>query len=105
MTTLLTILTPALVATLSQAPNTTLQTKNMGDSVLVVHTVCEPICSSRVCVYNKVGEPIRTVQPPFEGAIFPYAVLEGDSLRWEDNTHLLYDDEELQRMQLQAQEK
>lgn len=105
MTTLLTLLNPALVAILSQAPNTTLQSMDMGDSTLVVHTVCEPICSSRVCVYDKEGQLLRTIEPPFEGAIFPYATIEGDTIRWQDNTYQLYDEEELQRLNIKRAEE
>ena len=77
------------------AENTTLIRRDMGDSLLVIQTVCEPICSSRACVFSKEGTLLRTLQPPFEKAIFPEAYLGPDStVLWRDNTNLLLDDEE-----------
>ncbi|MBR6117996.1 MAG: hypothetical protein IKQ11_03955 [Paludibacteraceae bacterium] len=54
------------------------------DSSLVVLTVCAPQCSSCARVYNKEGELIRTITPPFT-SIFPLAHIENGQLIWENN--------------------
>ena len=55
-----------------------------NDSALVVLTVCAPECSSCARVYNKEGEVIRTITPPFT-SIFPLATIENGKLVWKDN--------------------
>lgn len=55
-----------------------------GDSALVVLTVCAPQCSSCARVYNKEGEVIRTITPPFV-SIFPLAKIENGQVIWTDN--------------------
>ncbi|MCQ2346354.1 MAG: DUF3256 family protein [Paludibacteraceae bacterium] len=67
------------------------------DSFLVVETICAPICSSRVRVYNKEWNVLHEVKPtytpePLEDkqnkgqGIFPYAYFRNDTLVWEDHT-------------------
>lgn len=97
------MLTSALIALLSQAPNTTLHTHDYGDSILVVQTICAPICSSCARIYNKEGEVIRRIESPYPDATFPEAHLEymnNDStgtplIVWTDNTPQILDKEEM----------
>ena len=49
------------------------------DSILVIHTVCAPICSSHVRVYNKEWEEIGVLKAPFR-SIFPEAYVEDGKL-------------------------
>lgn len=83
---------------LSTVPDCNIVTRDYGDSVLVVQTVCAPICSSCARVYDKNGKLQRVIEPPFEDAIFPYATLEGDTLVWEDRTSEVLDEEEKKRI-------
>ena len=55
-----------------------------GDSVVVVHTVCAPICSSHVRVYNKEWKEIGILKAPFRSP-FPEAYIEDGKLLWRDN--------------------
>ena len=59
----------------------TLQT---NDSVIVIHTVCAPICSSHVRVYNKEWQYLGVLKAPFKSA-FPEAYIENNKLLWRDN--------------------
>ena len=61
----------------------------LGDSIMVIHTVCAPICSSHVRVYNKEWQPIGELQAPFT-SIFPEAYIEDGQLLWRDNDTLDY---------------
>lgn len=54
------------------------------DSIIVIHTVCTPICSSHVRVYNKEWEEIGLLKAPFR-SIFPEAYVEDGKLLWRDN--------------------
>lgn len=54
------------------------------DSIIVIHTVCAPICSSHVRVYNKEWEEIGLLKAPFR-SIFPEAYIEDGKLLWRDN--------------------
>ena len=54
------------------------------DSILVIHTICTPICSSHVRVYNKEWEEIGVLKAPFR-SIFPEAYVEDGKLLWRDN--------------------
>ena len=54
------------------------------DSILVIHTVCAPICSSHVRVYKKEWEEIGVLKAPFR-SIFPEAYVEDGKLLWRDN--------------------
>ena len=55
-----------------------------GDSIVVIHTVCAPICSSRVRVYNKEWQEIGILRPSFN-SIFPEAYIEDGKIFWRDN--------------------
>lgn len=70
-------------------PTSVRDTILMGDSVIVIHTVCAPICSSRVRVLNKEGVLIGIVRPPFRSA-FPEAYIEDGKLLWRDNDKFDY---------------
>jgi hypothetical protein len=65
-----------------------------GDSVLVVQTVCAPVCSSTARVYNKETYTLLRVIPPTIKGVFPYAWIENGQLHWRDNTGEILDDEE-----------
>ena len=70
-------------------PTSVRDTILMGDSVIVIHTVCAPICSSRVRVLNKEGVELGILRPPFRSA-FPEAYIEDGKLLWRDNDHFDY---------------
>ena len=55
-----------------------------NDSILVIHTVCAPICSSHVRVYNKEWQYLGALKAPFKSA-FPEAYIENNKLIWRDN--------------------
>ena len=55
-----------------------------NDSILVIHTVCAPICSSHVRVYNKEWQYLGVLKAPFTSA-FPEAYIENNNLLWRDN--------------------
>lgn len=61
-----------------------------GDSIVVIHTVCAPICSSHVRVYNKEWQEIGILRPPFK-SIFPEAYIENGKLLWRDNDTFDYE--------------
>jgi hypothetical protein len=65
-------------------PTSVRDTILLGDSVIVIHTVCAPICSSRVRVLNKEGVEMGILRPPFRSA-FPEAYIEDGKLLWRDN--------------------
>lgn len=65
-------------------PTSVRDTILLGDSVIVIHTVCAPICSSRVRVLNKEGVEMGILRPPFRSA-FPEAYIEDGKLFWRDN--------------------
>ena len=54
------------------------------DSIYVIHTVCAPICSSHVRVYNKEWKEIGILKAPFRSP-FPEAYIEDGKLLWRDN--------------------
>ncbi len=66
------------------------------DSLLVVRTVCAPVCSSTAAIYSPNGQIIRDVQPVVDG-IFPLAHIEDGNLTWTDNTTEILDDSERNR--------
>ncbi len=61
----------------------------MGDSVVVIHTVCAPICSSCARVYNKEWQEIGVLKPDFK-SIFPEAYIEDGKILWRDNDNFDY---------------
>ena len=56
----------------------------LGDSIVVIHTVCAPICSSCVRVYNKEWHFIGNMIPPIK-TTFPEAYIEDGKILWRDN--------------------
>lgn len=60
-----------------------------GDSIIVIHTVCAPICSSRARVYNKEWKEIGILRAPFQSA-FPEAYIEKGKVLWRDNDNFDY---------------
>ena len=71
------------------APTSKRDTLVLGDSIVVIHTVCAPICSSHARVYNKEWQVIGELQAPFT-SIFPEAYIEDGQLLWRDNDTLDY---------------
>lgn len=59
------------------------------DSIIIIHTVCAPICSSHARVYNKEGDLIRILKAPFQ-SVFPEAYIEENKVLWRDNDTLDY---------------
>lgn len=59
------------------------------DSIIVIHTVCAPICSSHVRVYNKDWKEKGVLEAPFT-SVFPEAYVEGGKILWRDNDTLDY---------------
>ena len=59
-------------------------TITLGDSIVVIHTVCAPICSSCVRVYNKEWHFIGNMIPPIK-TTFPEAYIEDGKILWRDN--------------------
>lgn len=55
-----------------------------NDSILVIHTVCAPICSSHVRVYDKEWQYLGVLKAPFKSA-FPEAYIENNKILWRDN--------------------
>ena len=55
-----------------------------NDSIVVVHTVCAPICSSCVRVYNKEWQFLGNLTPPIK-TTFSEAYIEDGKLLWRDN--------------------
>ncbi|MBQ5626346.1 MAG: DUF3256 family protein [Paludibacteraceae bacterium] len=60
-----------------------------NDSIIVIHTVCAPICSSHARIYNKEWQEIGVLKAPFK-SIFPEAYIENEKLLWRDNDTLSY---------------
>ena len=56
----------------------------LGDSVVIIHTLCAPICSSCMCVYNKDWHFLGTITPPIK-TTFPEAYIQDGKLLWRDN--------------------
>ena len=65
-----------------------------GDSIIIIHTVCAPVCSSCARVYNKDWQLIGALTPPFQSP-FPEAYIEDGKLLWRDNYPQLLDEDEL----------
>jgi hypothetical protein len=55
-----------------------------NDSIIVIHTVCAPICSSCARVYNKEWKFLGNMTPPIK-TVFPEAYIEEGKLLWRDN--------------------
>ena len=58
----------------------------VADNILVVYTVCAPICSSCARVYNKEWKFLFPLEPPFV-SVFPLATMDRETGRivWTDN--------------------
>ena len=63
----------------------------LGDSIIVVTTICAPQCSSCARVYNKEGSALFSIEPPFS-SIFPLAIIDKESgkIIWRDNDNWEY---------------
>jgi hypothetical protein len=61
-----------------------------NDSIYVIHTVCAPVCSSHVRVYNKEWKPTGVLKAPFKSA-FPEAYIQDDRILWRDNDNFDYE--------------
>ena len=61
----------------------------LGDSVIVIHTVCAPICSSHVRVFDKEGKEIGILKAPFQSP-FPEAYILDGKILWRDNDNFDY---------------
>lgn len=64
-----------------------------NDTIIVIHTMCAPICSSRARVFNKEWQEIGVLRPPFQ-SIFPEAYIENGKLLWRDNDNFDYTPQE-----------
>ncbi len=71
-----------------------LLTKN--DSIYLIQTVCAPICSSTVRLYDKDWNLLTNIQAPIQGT-FIEAIIEKDSIVYKDNTPELLDENEKQQ--------
>lgn len=71
------------------APTSVRDTIALGDSIVVIHTVCAPICSSHARVFNKEWQVIGELKAPFR-SIFPEAYIENNQILWRDNDTLSY---------------
>ncbi len=89
--------------TVSVACKTTSQRDTLicGDSTIIIHTVCAPICSSHVSVYTKDGKLIGTIPAPLH-TVFPEAYIESGNILWRDNTPQMLDDSERRALDKQA---
>ena len=70
-----------------------------NDSVLIIVTVCAPVCSSYVTVENAKGDEIGKIRSPFLDAVFPEAYIEDRRLKWRDNTWMMMDEDERRWME------
>lgn len=64
-----------------------------GDTIIFIQTVCAPICSSIVKVYDKKWNYLYTLRPTID-AMFVKATIENSEVVFTDETPLLLDDEE-----------
>ncbi len=71
-----------------------LEVQDMGDSLLVVRTVCAPICSSAAALYTPSGQLLHPVLPTTTAAVFPEAHIVSGTLVWTDNTTEILDENE-----------
>lgn len=64
-----------------------------ADTIVLIQTVCAPICSSCVRVYSKEWKALHNLLPTC-GGIFPEAKFVDGHILWTDNTPLFLDEEE-----------
>ena len=70
-------------------PTSIRDTLMTNDSIIVIHTICAPICSSHARVYNKEWQEIGVLKAPFKSA-FPEAYIEEGKILWRDNDNFDY---------------
>ena len=70
-------------------PTSIRDTLMTNDSIIVIHTICAPICSSPARVYNKEWQEIGVLKAPFKSA-FPEAYIEEGKILWRDNDNFDY---------------
>lgn len=78
---------------LRMADSCYLELYNYGDSILLVRTICAPICSSWAGVYTETGKLLRSISAP-QHSVFPLATIENGLLVWKDNTDEMLDENE-----------
>lgn len=78
---------------LQMADSCYLEVQHYGDSILLIQTVCAPVCSSVASIYDETWQLIRAITPPV-GWIFPQAFMENGQLRWQNNTQEILDSTE-----------
>lgn len=61
-----------------------------NDSIIIIHTVCAPICSSHARIYNKEWKEIGILKAPFKSSL-PEAYIENNQLLWRDNDSFDYE--------------
>ena len=63
----------------------------VADKITAAYTVCAPICSSCVRVYDKEWNLLDTIKPPFT-SVFPLATIDQETGRvvWTDNDDWKY---------------
>ena len=64
-----------------------------SDSVLVIQTVCSPVCSSVANLYTADGKLIHPIKSP-SNYVFPFASIEDGRVTWSDHLSELLDDTE-----------
>ena len=65
-----------------------------GDSILIVETVCAPLCASHAHVVNKEGITLRAIPYPTSGMLQEASIDSVGKLYWTDHTELLLDESE-----------
>lgn len=70
-------------------PSSIRDTLITNDSIIVIHTICAPICSSHARVYNREWQEIGVLKAPFKSA-FPEAYIEEGKILWRDNDNFDY---------------
>lgn len=71
------------------APTSVRDTLVGADSIIVIHTVCAPICSSHVRIYDKEWKEIGILKAPFQSP-FPEAYILDGKILWRDNDNFDY---------------
>ena len=71
-------------------PTSVRDTLSGSDSIIVIHTVCAPICSSHARIDTKEWKEIGVLKAPFKSA-FPEAYIEDGKILWRDNDTFDYE--------------
>lgn len=75
-----------------------------GDSLLIVETICAPVCASHAHVYNKQWVLLHDCMPD-STLLFPQAHIDRDGrIMWTDNKNLILDETE-QQLQTDASDE